>query len=701
MVSINKDWKFRFISFALSLSLSGNVIVPSFQVFAEQTTEINSDNTDENTKESKVVESATSSGSTEGNVLDTSTAGACSGGVNLSGIDAEVFESVKAGLNLTSTTSALDDVGSSQTITRELTCAQSNGFHTEVSGDSAIQDTHWTVWFKNSKDDEIDKTQDTGNYHGFPSNKVNAWLPYSDTLKTINDGNVPESRHYEYPTDTEGTDPLEFWTDIPGYYDVLGDPRYSGIQIDSYQHFSWNVEITTETVRFEVNQEATEKMMEALLESDNLGGAGGSGSSGGGVVLNTSVPKTPASSSSKTNKNNTGTTKEPNIFTKVLQYAKEHPVIAGLGALALGAGLFYAGASLAGYAGGSAVLKLLSAVKVGSALKAGGAASIVAGDYLIASGVRNKYGNNPQASEPLVNIPNNSGTPSSGNIKVSNPKNALNLMGDVGHGITQELQGETAYDKAQKADSDRIANNAGANSYMAGMAGRAEISSNTTQDVIEDTVYDITTSVEVDEEPGSTTVHVASANVGDNAYATEIAAYKKLVLAPGKNGDIPYSVEDSPFWGSVKPSYWKDGGIYTVHNDSSLPYHFEAESESTPQDTNTVNVYANIVKTADKFFTTINGYADITQVPGINKRGTYPKGEPKACIEVDGKETCSSDKSPLVRVKLDLSDPDAQKQVEAEKFVHLTEYYDPDEEEGEISTGTDGIVDKTIGDEEE
>lgn len=149
-------------------------------------------------------------------------------------------------------------------------------------------------------------------------------------------------------------------------------------------------------------------------------------------------------------------------------------------------------------------------------------------------------------------------------------------------------------------------------------------------------------------------------------------------MVAGSEGDKTYNVEETPYWGTHTPGYWKNQGSYTVSNDSSLPYHFAAVSEAGEGE-NIVNPYSLTVLAPDKVFNTIHGYADITQVDGLEKN-SYPKSEPKACIEVDGKETCSSAKTPLVNVELNIYDDNPQEQIEAEKFVHLTDYYTTEEE---------------------
>lgn len=821
VILIKRNWKI-YVTGALALALGSNYTIPTFHVFAETTETTNTDD--------RVVNSATSSGDTSGNNLDSSTSATCSGDGQVSGLDATVFESIKSTLGLTGSPDGFDSDTEGTSTFRELVCSQSNGFHTEVSSDASIQSTHWTAWFKNNKDDTIDKTQDEGNYHGFDQSKASAWLQYSDELKTINNGYVPNNQDYTYPTDTIGDTTLDFWSDIPGYYDVLGDPQYSGISMNAYQHFAWTVKVTTKTVTFISNPEATASYMSSLGMTDpnseegtpknkednkkttggnssfwnkmidgiknnwplllmiaagiGLGGWGlfalnsaisaggglsaiaagiGSSVSGAGTIavdgmlalkgmlastlgftvaagatseLSKNNSKNESDSDSDTSKSNskdstsnsknqssssassegkvgTSTSSTPSTQTstsnnvpqqwtstqqtaqnssniseaaskahKVYESAKKYLKTGfGIGVGALGFGGFYC------------VVTTIQGKQVSVCPNVMNGLQSLVKD--IASGIKkDDVDNVTKDKETLEN---------SVNEAIQNAQDEVGPIQDVEAfetALNEGLKsGNYTQDEVNKATiSATCSSNAGGD-FDAMMAcikehggndagyfesgydtegSSCEVYADAVRNEQTGEVFDKQICTEVTYEDGSDTVKVASATVGDGSYATEIAAFEKLSLTAGSAGDKSYTVEETPFWGSVKPSYWTNQGSYTVHNDSSLPYHFAAESEVGSGE-NTVNVYANIVSTADKLFSTINGYADITQVEGVKKKNSWPKGIPRVCIEVDDKKTCTTSKTPLTRVELDISDDSPQEQIEAEKFVHLTDYYDSEE----------------------
>lgn len=169
---------------------------------------------------------ATSSGSTSGNETNTIKTSNCTGSSKLSGIDAQVFSKIKP-----------NHAGT-------VVCAKSDGFKTVATGTSNVSNYHWTAWYKNSLNADVDRTQGTGNYHGFNKSKVEEWKQYEENIRKLNGGRFPESRNYVYPTDTKNGK-LSFWGDIAGYYGVLGDPQYAQIHLEAYQQFSYRVENVT------------------------------------------------------------------------------------------------------------------------------------------------------------------------------------------------------------------------------------------------------------------------------------------------------------------------------------------------------------------------------------------------------------------------------------------------------------------------
>ena len=187
----------------------------------------------------------------------------CGGAAQLSGLDATVFESVPSeGLD----SSANDS---------QIICAKSTGFSTEVENADAIKNYHWISWYKNNKDDEVDKSQEEGNYAGFPKDKVDDWREYQEDIKKLNNDQFPEDKDYKYPADTkEGK--LDFWADVAGYYDILGDPQYEGITVKSKQHFTYTVQNTYIEEEI-VDKDDLTPSEKAALEASTSSGGGGTG----------------------------------------------------------------------------------------------------------------------------------------------------------------------------------------------------------------------------------------------------------------------------------------------------------------------------------------------------------------------------------------------------------------------------------------
>lgn len=163
---------------------------------------------------------ATISGNTLGNNISSIRSTACEGEQQLSGTDAEVFKKVVP-----------ESDG-------DVVCAKSDGFRTEVTGTSDVKNYHWTAWYLKNKDDKPDTTNDIGNYHGFNASKVTSWKAHADEIKGLNNGAFPEEKDYTYPVDTK-ENKINFWGDIAGYYNLLGDPQYKAIHLTSYQQFSY------------------------------------------------------------------------------------------------------------------------------------------------------------------------------------------------------------------------------------------------------------------------------------------------------------------------------------------------------------------------------------------------------------------------------------------------------------------------------
>lgn len=194
---------------------------------------------------------ATISGNTLGNNINSIRSTACEGEQQLSGTDAEVFKKIVP-----------ESDG-------DIVCAKSDGFRTEVTGTSDVKNYHWTAWYLKNKDDKPDTTNDIGNYHGFNASKVTAWKSNMDEIKGLNNGNFPEEKDYTYPVDTK-ENKINFWGDIAGYYNLLGDPQYKAIHLTSYQQFSYKTK---------------HEIVEWVAVPDEGAGGGGDVGTGNGPVI--------------------------------------------------------------------------------------------------------------------------------------------------------------------------------------------------------------------------------------------------------------------------------------------------------------------------------------------------------------------------------------------------------------------------------
>lgn len=491
---------------------------------------------------------ATSSGSTSGNQNNTIRTSNCTGSQKVSGLDAQIFSKIKP-----------DHSGT-------VVCSKSDGFKTTATGTSGVNSYHWTAWYKNSLDEDVDRTKGTGTYHGFSKDKVKDWQRYAENIKKLNGGRFPENKDYVYPTDT-ADGKLSFWGDIAGYYGILGDPQYAKIHLEAYQQFSYRVEKTTKTDSWWYDSNYCNDYPEECAPPADTGKK---------PDKDKDKDKTPS--------------KKPGGGSKVENDGGKKPEVT------------------------KPPKKPQGPTQCGGGTPMWGCMT-----YCPGSGSCNSEQRPPQLGNGYFN---NFGGSSSGNSNKGN-------TGCVGTSCYLHNSKET-----------RKTTYYGNGWYK-------------------------TTKTNVYTYYETKMVKVADANVGAKAYATEIAAYDRIALHPGKKGTLQYNVDHDKFW-KVTPSYWVDGGKETITNDSTYPYHFASEG-SEGRGKNNINLYALISK-RDKLYTVIHGYPDITEVIDIPNKGGYPGGTDETCV---GK-TCSKDETPLIEIPIDITKDEPQSQVEVDKFIHLT-----------------------------
>ena len=61
-------------------------------------------------------------------------------------------------------------------------------------------------------------------------------------MPSLNNGKFPATKDYKYPTTTSG-DTLDFWMGEPGFYSILGDPRYKNVTLKGYRTYKWTEKI--------------------------------------------------------------------------------------------------------------------------------------------------------------------------------------------------------------------------------------------------------------------------------------------------------------------------------------------------------------------------------------------------------------------------------------------------------------------------
>lgn len=535
------------------LTMFGNSITP---IYAEDTSTLTSSLT------------PTISGDTSGNQVYTiKSNSSCDGSDSLSGTDAQVFATI------------------SKEASGTVVCAKSDGFRTEVSGNSDISNYHWVAWYKNSVDEKPDTTNDTGNYKGFKAEKVQKWSSDAEwvaAVKKLNGGAFPEIKDYTYPTDTT-TSKLEFWGDIAGYYSILGDPQYKKIHLTAYQQFS-----------YKTRQESV--TWEALIDSDDSNGSNGATPSIGDINSSSGGTYTDANGSKYK------TTKEC-----ISWKTKETPVYGyAYQSCATNGGCYTASTKATArqqcatlYSGGSARCGKAKKVQIQTGTKTEKYCS----KY---KKVTKKISANMQSSNGLTLSSNN-------------------LLGK----ITKQETSSPFY--------------------------TGELNYNGTMQKVVTYTYVWATQE----------AKVAECDIAKGVYATELGTMPRIALKAGSGSNYTIKSSKTTFWNTI-PGYWTDKGVLTAENNSSLPYHFESETDGGTG-VNNVNLYS-VLTTKDKLFTIVHGYPEIPNYPKI------PPYVPETCAKVGDKETCSDDNTPPEKTTIDPNDDTLpQAVVEADKSIRLTQ----------------------------
>lgn len=612
-----------------------------------------------------VLNDAKATGDSQKGVLDSRTSDVCSGSSQLTGLDAEVFETVKGNLDLSSS-SDVDESGEGTETKRELTCVTSTGFTTtvtpiragvsdnppedvppepdgteenlefvnessstdsSVAEDGTVQHTKWFVWYKNDKDEEIDKSI-PGNYDGVSKGRIAAWLNgYSDQLGKVNtdsDGTVhlPVEQDYVYtPAQTDGLKPLDFWSDLAGYYDIYGDPLYTGFNLESKQHFAYTITETTTTYSLSasgsVEGAATNSDGTPVINSGGAGGSyGGGGAGGGGFSFGTSEggDSNPSSDEQLISNTKGGTQSRPSF------------------------GYCLTGATTAGCANPIAQSsKYYEQVKPFY--------------YTPKTGAESAAAAKPQKES--------SSTPGSGNF-AERAEEAL-------QGVQERVDGDKLNQQAQDFNHRIFGNDDG--------------DSRTIKYVLSgDTQYELKGTDHVETIDGTEEVVVASGVIG-SYYASQISGFDTFSLLPGTSDTVTGTVLETPFYGTLIPDHWENDGDYEISNEGEF-YHYDLESYGGTG-VNTIKLYGHI-ENPDRLYPFINTFSDITQMnDGAFGEKDYPIEAGRKCLTVNNIESCATARSPLEYIRVDLQNHEnLQDLTNVEKRVIHADYYNTSEVDG-------------------
>ena len=544
----------------------------------------------------------------------------CSGGVNYSD------------------TSALDEGEGN------LVCAQSNGTWTTISGNESPTSYHWVAWYKDKLKNDVDIKDENGNYKGFSQSKVSAWEPFVGEIKELNDGAYPEAKDYVYPQDTTSGD-LDFWTDIAGYYTVMGDPKYENIELTAYEQVVYAKETTEEeTINLTTNAD------------------GGIAMGPDGSILSPEDAENYVPS--------------VDVDSTIIKDGK--------------------GATLEEYKEGWSEYRCFKNKDGTENCNAGRVKSRTAvmklsdGTYVR---ITQKHDTNGMSSMKLERTTNG------GKTWATDSKYNGKLHWD---GAVDYKTGDKSNDEYSSSESPK--NRFKEDNKVLPFGS----SSKDIQRLWDTGNYEIIDEEKavgpISYDPSGKTAtrtytttsyyyktkEIAKATI-DSAYATELSQIKDLQIVKGSGKEVTLKADqtDSSFWGKVVPSYWNNEGAITIKNDESMLYHFEAEDVFTTDNDETVSLYS-LLKTTDKEFTFTHGFSNIRDTDLDNTK--YPTDIEENCVTTKSttgkdKQVCSKKQTPLIKFDLKLNeDVKPQEEIdedEIEKNVTLTKDNDKeDKEEG-------------------
>lgn len=544
----------------------------------------------------------------------------CSGGVNYSD------------------TSALDEGEGN------LVCAQSNGTWTTISGNESPTSYHWVAWYKDKLKNDVDIKDENGNYKGFSQSKVSAWEPFAGEIKELNDGAYPEAKDYVYPQDTTSGD-LDFWTDIAGYYTVMGDPKYENIELTAYEQVVYAKETTEEeTINLTTNAD-------------------------GGIAMGPD-----------------GSILSPEDAEKYVPSVNVDPRLFGNGK----------GATLEEYKEGWSEYRCFKNKDGTENCNAGRVKSRTAvmklsdGTY---ARITQKHDTNGMSSMKLER------TTDGGKTWATDSKYNGKLHWD---GAVDYKTGDKSNDEYSSSESpkNRFKEDNKVLPFGSSSKEIQRLWDTGNYEIIDEEKavgpisYD--SSGKTATRTYTTTSYyyktkeIAKATI-DSAYATELSQIKDLQVVKGSGKDVTLKADqtDSSFWGKVVPSYWNNEGAITIKNDESMPYHFEAEDVFTTDNDETVSLYS-LLKTTDKEFTFTHGFSNIRDTDLDNTK--YPTDIEENCVTTKSttgknKQVCSKKQTPLIKFDLKLNeDVKPQEEIdedEVEKNVTLTKDNDKEDKENQ------------------